>query len=102
MCFHFCFASLVGIPMGILSSTIGLKICLKTAGNKKYKSVIKKKRTKYDKILLLPKSKLNNIEVLISKSSIDSNISHDKFVSINNALKKFYGKKENIKNSNNK
>ena len=36
---------------------------------------------------MLAKSKLNNIEVLISKALIDSNISDDKFVLINNVLK---------------
>ena len=57
------------------------------AGIKKYKSIIKKKKKKLDKIELLAKSKLNNIEVLISKAFIDSNISHDEFVLINNQLK---------------
>ena len=38
------FASLVGITIGITSSAIGLKICVKTAGIKKYKSIIKKKK----------------------------------------------------------
>ena len=37
------FASLVGIPIGITSSAIDLKICVITAGIKKYKSIIKKK-----------------------------------------------------------
>ena len=37
------FASLVRIPIGIASSTIGLKICVITAGIKKYNSIIKKK-----------------------------------------------------------
>ena len=32
---------------------------------------------------------------------MDSNISHDKLVLINNVLKEFYGMKEEIKNSNN-
>ena len=81
------FASLVGIPIGIASSTIGLKICVITAGIKKYKSIIKKKKKKHDKIVLLAKSKLNSIEVLISKALIDSVISHDEFVLINNVLK---------------
>ena len=36
------FASLVGIPIGITSSAIGLNICAITAGIKKYKSIIKK------------------------------------------------------------
>ena len=37
--------------------------------------------------MLLAKTKLNIKEVLISKALIDSNISHDKFVSVNNVLK---------------
>ena len=37
------FASLVGIPIGITSSAIGLKKCAITEGIKKYKSIIKKK-----------------------------------------------------------
>ena len=36
------FASLVGIPVGITILTVGLKICVITAGIKKYKSIIKK------------------------------------------------------------
>ena len=39
---------------------------------------------------MLAKSKLNSIEVLISKALIDSNISYDEFVLINDALKEFY------------
>ena len=34
------FASLVGIPVGITSSAIGLKICIINAEIKKYKSII--------------------------------------------------------------
>ena len=37
------FTSLISIPIGITSSAIGLKICARTAGIKKYKSMIKKK-----------------------------------------------------------
>ena len=61
------FASLVGIRIGITSSAVGLKICVITAGIKKYKSKIKKKKKKHDKVVLLTKSKLNSIELLISK-----------------------------------
>ena len=66
------FASLVGIPIGITSSAIGLKIFVITAAIKKYKLIIKKKKKKPDKIVLLAKSKLNRIEFLISKALIDS------------------------------
>ena len=38
------FTSLIGIPIGITSSAIGLKICAITTGIKKYKSLIKKKK----------------------------------------------------------
>ena len=60
------FASLVVIPIGITSSAIRLKVCVITAGIKKYKSISKKKRKKHNKMLFLAKSKLNSIEVLIS------------------------------------
>ena len=38
------FASLVGIPIVITSSAIILKICAITAGIKKYKLIVKKKK----------------------------------------------------------
>ena len=73
-----------------------------TAGIKNYKSITKKKKTKHEKIVLLAKSKLKSIEVLISKTLIDSNISHDELILINYVLKEFYDMKEEIKNSSNK
>ena len=79
---------MIGIAIGIESSAIGLNICAKTAGIKRYKSIIKKKK-KHDKMVLLAKSKLNSIEVLNSKALIDSVIRHDEFVLINNVLKEY-------------
>ena len=38
------FASLVSVPVGITNAVAGIKICLMTAGIKKYKSIIKKKK----------------------------------------------------------
>ena len=38
------FASLVCDPVDIMSSAVGIKICAITAGIKKFKSIIKKKR----------------------------------------------------------
>ena len=92
------FSSLSGIPIGITSSAIGLKICAITAGIKKSKSIIKKKKKKHDKMLLLTKSKLNSIEVLISKALINSVISHDEFGLINNVLEQYNKMKEEITN----
>ena len=80
-------ASLVGIPVGITSSSIWLKICAIFKAIKKYKSIYKKKKNKRDKRVLLAKSKLSSLEVLILKALIDSSLSHDEFVLINNVLK---------------
>ena len=38
------FASLVGVPIGVTSSAIELKICAITAGIEKYKSINKKRK----------------------------------------------------------
>ena len=69
------FASLVGIPIGITSSAIGIKVFAITKAIKTYKSIFKNKKKKHDKIVLLAKSTLNNIEVLITKALIDSKTS---------------------------
>ena len=45
------FASLIGVPIAITSSAIGLKICVITTVIKKHKSITNKKKKKYDKIL---------------------------------------------------
>ena len=96
------FASLVRIPIEIISSAIALKICVKTAEIKNYQSINKKNKKKYNKIISLAKSKLNSVVVLISRRFNWLNVSHDEFVSINNALKEFYDIKEEIKNANSK
>ena len=95
------FVSLVGFPVGIASCGVGLKICAVTAGIKKFKSIIKEKRKRHDKIVSLAKTKLNTIEVLISKAVIDSYSNHDKFVSVNNVLRKYNEMQEKTKNSEN-
>ena len=47
---------------------------------------------------MLAKPKLNSMKVLISQALIDSVISHDEFVLINNVLKEYNEIKEEIKN----
>ena len=61
------------MPVVIMSYGIGLNICAITVGIKEYKSTIKNKK-KHEEIVSL--AKLKNIEVLIFKALIDSNISH--------------------------
>ena len=48
--------------------------------------------------MLLGKDKLNTIEVLISKTLIDSYISHDEFVLVNDVLREYNEMKKEIKN----
>ena len=100
MCFYLRFGSLAGIPIGITSSMVGLRSCVITAVIKRYKSVTEKKKRRHDKIVLLEKSKLNRIEVLISKALVNPVISHDEFVLIKNVLKNNEMKEEikNLKN----
>ena len=55
-CVSICaFSSLVVIPTGITSSAIGLNICVIRAGIKNYKSIVKKKKKKHDKIVFFSK-----------------------------------------------
>ena len=54
------FASFLGILIEITTYAIALKICVITAGIKKWKSIIKKKEMKYNQIILLAKTKLNS------------------------------------------
>ena len=54
----------------------------------------------HDKIVLLVKSKLNSIEVLLSKALINSAITLNEFILINNVLKEYNEMKEEIKNVN--
>ena len=82
----------------LVLKVIGIKICAVTVGIKKYKSIIKKKKKKHDKIVLLGKAKLDTMEVLISRSLINSYISHDEFVSVNNVLREYNEMKEETKN----
>ena len=83
---------LFGIPIGIESSAVGLKVCIINAEIKKYKSIFKK-----TKAWLLAKNMLNTIEILTSQNLIDSYISHDTCTLGNNILKE-YDMKVAIKN----
>ena len=47
--------------------------------------------------MLLAKSKLNTIEVLISRALIDSYISHDVIVSVNTVIREYDVMKEEFK-----
>ena len=62
------------------------------------KLIIKKKKNKHNQIVFIAKSKLNSMELLISKALINSNISPDEFALVNNLRKEYEDKKGEIKN----
>ena len=95
------FASLVGVPVGIMSSEEGLKVCATTARIKMFKLIIKKKKKKQNKIALLAKIKLNTIEISFSKTLINSDINYDELDLVNNVLREYNEMKREIKNSEN-
>ena len=55
-------------------------------------------REQQDKIVLLAKPGLNSIKLLVRKALIDSYISQDKLVLVNNVLREYHDMKEAIKN----
>ena len=63
--------------------------------------MIKKKMRKHNKIILLPKPKLNSRDVFISKVLTDLCISNNEFVLVN-ALKEYDDMKKGTKNLNNR
>ena len=63
-----------------------------TAEIKMYMSIVNKKK------VFLAKSKLNTIEVLISKAFIDSYNDHDESIWVSNVLREYNKMKNKIKN----
>ena len=73
------FTSVVGAPAGITSPSFTLIFSLTTGIIKKLLSITRNKKIKHDKIIMLAKSKLNNIETLVSRGLIDMEINHEEF-----------------------
>ena len=75
------FALLFCVPVSVTSSAVGLKTCTINTRIEKYKSIVKKQRTRHDERVLLRKTKLDTTEVLILTQSY---ISHDDFILVSN------------------
>ena len=76
------FTSIVGAPVGIASASLTLFFSLTTRKVKKLLHTTRNKKKKYDKIIMLAKSKLSSIETLVSQALFDMEISHEKFITI--------------------
>ena len=91
-------ASVVGAPVEIASAGFIFALALATGITKKLLKTMKNKKKKHDKILMLAKSKLNNIESLVCKALIDMDINHKEFITILKEKDKHEKMKENVRN----
>ena len=72
------FTTVIGAPAGIEMASLTIIFSLTTTILKKLLSITRNKKKKTDKILVLPKSKLNSIETLL----VDMEIGHEEFITI--------------------
>ena len=96
------FASIVGAPVGIASASFTLIVSLTIGIVKKLLNITRNKKKKYDKIIILAKSKLSSIETLIFQTLIDMEISHEEFTKILKKNDKYEKMKDNLRNENEK
>ena len=77
------------------SSSLAFSITIEFV--KKFLKATRNKKKKYNKIVILARSKLNSIESKISEALINNEISHEDFMTILNEEKKYQELKENIR-----
>ena len=94
------FSSVIGAPAGIASASFTLIFSLATGIVKKLLDITRKKRRKYDKILILVKSKFSSIDTLISQALIDMDRGQEEFITILTEKDRYEMMKENLKNKN--
>ena len=83
------FISIVGVHVGIASPCFTLIFSIAKEIIKILLKITRNKKKMHDKILMLAKSKLNSIEILISKALNDMEISHEEFTIILNEKNKY-------------
>ena len=90
------FATVIGILVGITSSSLSLAFSLSAGLLKKLLKATKNKKKKHDKTGMLARSKLNSIENKISEALIKNQISHEDFITIINEERNYREIKESI------
>ena len=93
------YASVVGMPTGITGASLTLIFTIGTGISKSLLKVTKKIKNKNNKIIVLAKRKLSDIETLLSSALNDSKISHEEFTSIITEKNIYENTKQNIKNT---
>ena len=78
------FVTVIGAPVGMMSASCSLAFSITTEIVKKLLKTIINEKKKHNKIVMLARSKLNNIESKISEALINNEISHKDFMTIIN------------------
>ena len=91
------FATVIGAPVGIISTSFSLEFSISTGLIKKLLKTTRSKKKKHNKIIMLARSKLNSIESKIFKALIKNEINHEDFTTIINEEKKYRGLKWSIR-----
>ena len=91
------FATVIGAPIEIMSTSCSLAFSITTGFVKKFLKTIRNKKKKHNKIVMLARSKLNSIESKISEALIDNEVSHGDFMTIMNEGRKYRELKESIR-----
>ena len=91
------FATVIGAPVGLVSASFSLAFSISTGIIKKLIKTTRNKKKKHNKIVMLPRSKLNSVESKISERLINNEISHEDFMTIINEETKYRELKESIK-----
>ena len=94
------FTTIFSAPVVIASASFTLIFSLSTGIIKKLLNITRKKKKKHDKILMLAKNKVNDIDTLISQALIDVDISHEEFVTILKEKDRYEMMKDNLRSEN--
>ena len=84
------FATFIGAPAGIVSAGFSDAFSISTGIIKKLFKTTRNTKKKYNKIVMLARSKLNSIESKLSQALINNEISHEDFMTIFNEEKKYW------------
>ena len=76
------FATVIGTTIGIASAMLSLAFSLSTGLVKKLLRITRNKKKKYNKIVMLARSKLNSIEREIFEALMNNRISHEDLMTV--------------------
>ena len=81
------FAIVIGVPVGMESTSFSLSFSISTGIIKKLLKATRNNKKKRNKIVILARSKLNSIDSKISEALINNEIGHENFMTIINEEK---------------